>query len=293
MDKTTHIIISSKNRNESEKQSFIRVNLPTALNVETDEYFTIKILSFNMIKAFYAVQEDFNDEFHIIIRNPSTNDIIGEPLIKKILPGNYNALTLMDMLNALCKDYIAVEYDKKINKYFFDGLDPDNNVCLKPINCGLLVGFEDGIEQVFNDEIGVYSDKFINVSGYTTMMLKISGNIDIQNTFSNIKNKSIVNDKILGILSLTDVQPMSIIEFNNKMSDDFTFEIKNNQIDYFNIEITNENGNHFPQLADYILTLQIKKIKKNKDVFSDMLVLLNQISYYLLKMMQYLNIFPE
>ena len=76
------------------------------------------------------------------------------------------------------------------------------------------MGFENNKEYKIT-QFGTLSSSFVNISGFINMIIKINGDIDIQNTVSNINDKKFIQDKILGIFSLTDIPAMSVIKYDN------------------------------------------------------------------------------
>ena len=144
MDKK-NIVICSKNRGINDTPSKLSVNLNEDLVCNEDEYFTVKLCSFNMIKSFYSVQTGLNDEFRIYLR---LNGQIDEAYVRTIPQGNYNVNTLIETLRVVFIDnIIEPSYDKRLNKFMFkrlsnpisDGYD----VSIVSINCGVILGTND------------------------------------------------------------------------------------------------------------------------------------------------------
>ena len=81
------------------------------------------------------------------------------------------------------------DWKSKLNKFLFKNLfQPTIDVYIKPITAGVFLGFENGVEYKILPE-GTVSSKFINVSGYETMIIKMGGDVNIENTVSNLEDK--------------------------------------------------------------------------------------------------------
>ena len=84
-----------------------------------------------------------------------------------------------------------------------------------------------------------------------------------ENSISNFKSNTFQYSKILGILPVADVMPMDTISYNNIDGGmNYNYKIHNKKISFLNLSITNEDFVEFPQISDYILTLQLIKHRK-------------------------------
>lgn len=262
MKEKYNLIISSKNRTTNESISNFTVKLEKPLICNNDEYFSVNMIQFNAIKSFYAVQHNLNSDFQIIIKNHVEPDLIYELFIPE---GNYNVLSLQEILaeKFIVLNTISISYNDVLNKFLFkDVLEQDGyDVYLKCINSGVFFGFENNVEMLITPE-GTYSTKFVNVAGYENMIINIGG-IDIENSVTNIYNSKFQHSKILGIIPVNNIIPMdSIIYDNIDGGKNFKYKIYNQTIEYFNLSITNEDGIVFPQISDYIISLQFCKHSK-------------------------------
>lgn len=290
MDETLNVVVSSKNRLKNDTNSSVTIKLKEDIYVENEEELTVCLQSFTMIKSFYACQNGFNNHFQIITRNPvSQDEAIDNYFISE---GNYDIRTLMQEIILLTKgieNLFQITYDARLNKFLYKNLFPATyNIYIKPITAGIFLGFENGVEYMISAS-GTYSSKFVNISGYTNLIVKLAGDISIENTVSNIYTNDYQFDKILGIISINDVAPMDTIVYEDNGSCMFRHKVGNNKISAFSIQIVNENGVVFPQMTDWICVLKFEKIK-NKNSFETIEFFLGEINYYLASLYNYLQI---
>ena len=292
-----NIIISSKNENNPSK---VNVTLDNDLLCNNNEYWTVSVCSFNMIKSFYAVQNNLNNEFNILLKNKTTG-IFDEPYFRSISQGNYTVRSLIKELKSKTFDLLDVSYDDKLNKFLFKRLDVvfdgdidinDYDVYIEAVNSSVFLGIPNN-ERLLITEEGVHSPNFINVSGYTTMMMKLSGGISIENSLSNITNSHFEVNKTLAIIDLQQIRPMDSIIYSHQNSENLVYKIYDKKINNFMIEIVDENNETFPQMSDYILNLCFeKRTKKNEmlDVVKSILTRLNDLIFYILFAFDKMNI---
>ena len=252
-----------------------------------------------MIKSFYAVQNGLNSEFNILLKNKTTGEF-DEPYIRSISQGNYTVRSLIKELKSKTFDLLDVSYDDRLNKFLFKRLDVvsdgsidinEYDVFIEPINSAVFLGIPNNEKLLITTE-GVHSPNFINVNGYTTMMVKLGGGISIENSLSNVTNSHFEINKTLAIIDMQQVRPMDSIIYSHQNNDD-SFKIYDKKINNFTIEIVNENNQTFPQMSDYILNLCFeKRTEKNEmlDVIKKMLVRLNDLIFYILFAFDKMNI---
>lgn len=287
-----NIIISSKNKKSNDTNSSVTVKLDNDIFIKQDEECYVNMTSFNMVKSFYACQTGLNDHFQIIVRNIVTNDETIDNYY--ISQGNYDVKTLMNEIITITAgkaNLFQISYEPKLNKFLYKNLFYSAyEVYIKCINAGIFLGFQNGIEyQIL--ATGTYSSKFINVSGYTHMIIKLEGEINIDSTISNIYSSTYKIDKVLGIFSLTDVAPMSTIKYDNQDGGvNFRYKVLNEKIPEFTIKIVNEDGNEFPQMTEYVLSLRFEKVKKNNQQISNIAELVADLNYYVKSLYSHLNI---
>ena len=282
-----NILVSSKNKKASDNNSHFTVELKQDFVINDDEEAYISMSSFNIIKSFYAVQAGLNDQFVVKYK---VLGVVTESHTRFITPGNYDVNTLMSEIQALLNGALfEISYDAKKNKFLFKNIfQLDADVYLQCINCGDLLGFHNGQETLIHKENGTYSDKFVNISGFTSMVLKIGGDIDLQNSVSNIQQHEFHVDKILGIVPIGDVAPMDMISYNDTTMA-FKNRILNRKISSFDITISNENGDEFVGLDNWIMTLKIEKSVVYKQE-QNIALYLHNIEFYLMSLYSYLDI---
>lgn len=289
MSDTFNVVISSKNRITNDTNSSVTVKLKEDIYVNTDEELYVCMQSFNMVKSFYACQTGLNDHFQVLFKLPNISTPV-ETFDRYISPGNYNINTLMLEIKDLTNNALfGITYDSRLNKYLYKNLfQPVFEVYIKPITAGIFLGFENGVEyQILAS--GTYSSKYINISGFSNLIIKITGDVNIENTVSNIYSNDYSFDKILGILNVGDVAPMDTIMYEDNGSSMFKHKINNSKVSTFNIQIVNELGTEFPQMTEWILVLKLEKVKP-KNEFAMIENLLTEINFYLSSMYLYLNI---
>jgi hypothetical protein len=286
---TFNIVISSKNKYDGDTNSFLTVKLKDDIYIANDDEVYICMQSFNMVKSFYACQSDLNNHFQVIFRLPNEPTVI-ELFDRYLSQGNYNINSLMQEIKTLTNNALfSISYDSKLNKFLFKNVfQPAFDVYIKPITAGVFFGLENGVEYKILPE-GTYSSTFINVSGYENMIIKMGGDVNFENTVSNLQDKEFAFDKILGVLNINDIAPMDSIIYLDAGSCMYKHKVNNSKISSFTIQIVNENGDKFPQMSDWIMTLKVEKIKKGND-FAMTERILQDINYYLSSIYLYLNI---
>lgn len=291
MSKVYNVVVSSKNKKAQDTNSSMLIKFKEDIFVENDEELHVCMSSFYTLKSFYACQAGLNNHFQVIFRFPDENENI--EVFDIYLPeGNYNVATLKDEIRRQTNQMFEMEYYSKTNKYLFKNMfQPIYSVYIKPINAGIFLGFENGVEYLIlkPEQGGTYSSKFINISGYTSMILKIEGDVSVDNTISNIDNTDFKYDKILGILSINDVAPMDSIRYEDTNGCMFRHKINNKKIPSFSIKIVNEDGVEFPQMAEWIMMLKFEVIKKDTSM-SKMEMLLENMNYMMMRIYGYMEI---
>lgn len=287
-----NVVISSKNKTSpNDTNSSLLVKLKEDIYTENDEELYVCMSSFNMIKSFYACQAGLNNHFQIITRNITSGDVATDNYY--ISEGNYDVRTLMQEIIKLTKgieNLFQITYDAKLNKYLYKNLfQPTFNIYIKPITAGIFLGFENGNEYLISSQ-GTYSSKFINVSGYTTMIIKIQGDVDITNTVSNICHTDYEYDKILGVINISDVSPMDSITYANNGDNIFRHKVSSRKIPSFKIQIVNEDCKEFTSMTDWIMILRFEKVRKSDTQITQLNQLMADILYYVMKFYAYLQI---
>lgn len=284
MNKTLNLIVSSKNKLANDTNSSVTVKLKEDITINNDEELTICLQQFNMIKSFYACQSGLNDYFQVFFK---TGNTIITTYDRYLTQGNYTVKSLLDEIKAQTVGLFDISYDARLNKFLYKN-NTFYDVYVKPINSGIFFGFENNVEYKILSS-GIYSSTFINISGFTHLIIKLNGDINIENTVSNIYKNDYQYDRILGIIGINDVAPMDSIVYEENSAGMFKHKIANDKISTFSIQIVNENGTVFPQMTDWICVLKFEK-KKSRDAFENMESILTDINYYLASLYSYFQI---
>jgi len=286
------IIVFSKNRSQNESSSQFSVNLNNNIICGPDEYFTISLSSFFMIKSFYSIQSGLNNVFYIVMRKP--NDTT--EYFRGIPDGNYDTRELLKKLIELCFGLMDVSYDPIKNKFIFKRVENEvtegYDVFIRPLNCGVILGLNDGIEKLVT-EGGIYSDRFVNLSGDSSMLIKL-GDVSFEKSYINMVSENFEVNNILGIIDIASVAPMDSITSDCK---DVEYKISDKNIKKLSISIVNENNVVFPYMSDSIMKLTIKKYKAKSNeieaLMNQILTRINDMVYYVANIVNLITNFIE
>lgn len=294
MNKNNVIVCSKNRKKENETASSVDVELNTPLKCGDNEYFTVGIQSFNMIKSFYALQNSLNDQFYIIMKGEG--GAYNEQFLRQIPQGNYSISSLLIELKKLCFGLVNVDYDKTLNKFKYTRLETSTeyniegyDMYIKCINCGSVLGFKDGVEYLITTN--TYSETFVNVSGYTSLIIKIGG-LSMTSSYINMVSSKYDISRMIGLIDVASVMPMDSIIYNSD-SNNCKYRISDKVITRFSIDIVNENNVIFPQMSDYIMNLVFEKHSHPTDInilFNTFMTRFNDLMFYISYLFQYFNI---
>ena len=262
-----NIISFSKNRQNADTTtpSNVKIVLNNSIICNDNEYLSLKLQSFNTIKSFYSIQNNLNNIFYIVLKKIGEND---DEYIRQIPVGNYNVKTLLFALREASLGLYNIEYSTLLNKFIFKRENTNVNVVgydvyLRCSNSGIILGFKNNVDYLITNE-GLYSETFANISGYTSLFIKIEGlGIEIFNI--NMSSDSYNVNKIIDWVDVSNIQPMDNILIDNKGSDKKII-IKDKKLPSFNVVIVNENGVEFPQMSDYVIHFIVEKHKIKDDM---------------------------
>ena len=283
-----NVLISTQHKKTFDTNTEIHVNIDDEyFNIPSDEMY-VCMNQFHSIKSFYSCQNGLNNHFQVLFRLPDEPEII-ETFNIYLSEGNYDVKTLMKEIKQLTNNGLfQIDYNAKLNKYKYINLfQPQFDVIIKPITAGVFLGFENGVEYLISAQ-GTYSSTFINLSGYTSMMIKIEGNLNLQNSISNIEDDKFRYEKILGVININKISPMDSITFENDGCL-FRHKLVGSKINAFKIKIVNENGISFTNMADWTMSLRFEKVTKVNQ-FSVMERLLARINFFLGSIFLYFDI---
>ena len=268
MDKI-NIYINSKNRDLSEQISNFTVRIPqNLLRLSQGEYFTLNVNGFYCYNSWFNCIDNFNNEFHIIIKNID-NEVI-ETYVYKLNDGNPNVNDVKSNLNNLLLNKVNITYDKQRNKFIFKRTLPVSTqqyrMYLKIINSEDFLGFyksDRDIEILLPYLQNVYSNNIINILGDEAIIIKINGDCILAgNTVDNFGTETYEPSNII-FMKPIDVPSNGLLKYNNEDGgDSFHYRLANvEQITWFTLTVYNQDNELIPNFSDYILLLQFIRHK--------------------------------
>ena len=284
MDKI-NIYINSKNRDSSESISNFTVRIPqNLLRLSQGEYFTLNVNGFYCYNSWFNCIDNFNNEFHIIIKNID-NEVI-ETYVYKLNDGNPNVNDVKSNLNNLLLNKVNVTYDKQRNKFIFKRTLPVSTqqyrMYLKIINSEDFLGFyksDRDIEILLPYLQNVFSNNIINILGDEAIIIKINGDCILAgNTVDNFGTDTYEPSNII-FMKPIDVPSNGLLKYNNEDGgDSFQYRLANvEQITWFTLTVYNQDSELIPNFSDYILLLQFIRHKTEEGKVE---ILLNSLLDY-------------
>ena len=284
MDKI-NIYINSKNRDLSESISNFTVRIPqNLLRLAQGEYFTLNVNGFYCYNSWFNCIDNFNNEFHIIIKNID-NEVI-ETYIYKLNDGNPNVNDVKSNLNNLLLNKVNVTYDKQRNKFIFKRTLPVSTqqyrMYLKIINSEDFLGFyksDRDIEILLPYLQNVFSNNIVNILGDEAIIIKINGDCILAgNTVDNFGTDTYEPSNII-FMKPIDVPSNGLLSYNNEDGgDSFQYRLANvEQITWFTLTVYNQDSELIPNFSDYILLLQFIRHKTEEGKVE---ILLNSLLDY-------------
>jgi hypothetical protein len=253
MSNKINLYVNSKNRKQDETTSKFSVVIPDGLLcVKENEYFTLSIISFHIYNQFYNIRSGYNDELKVIDENGATTTIYLDE-------GSYNALSLLTQLNDKLT-HIQVSYDKYKNKYSFHATNKDHTLVL--INCHQLLGFEKTTSSLFiAKDTSITSHIPINLITDTILNIAISGDVELQgNNLHNYRDMTFEPSNIIFQKYINSIPYGLSLYSNEDGANNYKYVLNNKEsINYFTLELTNQNLEKIADLPDFFLTLQFEK----------------------------------
>ena len=264
-----NIYINSKNRDLSETISNFTVRIPqNLLRLSQGEYFTLNVNGFYCYNSWFNCIDNFNNEFHIIVKNID-NEVI-ETYVYKLNDGNPNVNDVKSNLNNLLLNKVNITYDKQRNKFIFKRTLPVSTqqyrMYLKIINSEDFLGFyksDRDIEILLPYLQNVFSNNIINILGDEAIIIKINGDCILAgNTVDNFGTETYEPSNII-FMKPIDVPSNGLLEYNNEDGgDSFQYRLANvEQITWFTLTVHNQDDELIPNFSDYILLLQFIRHK--------------------------------
>ena len=284
MDKI-NIYINSKNRDLSEQISNFTVRIPqNLLRLSQGEYFTLNVNGFYCYNSWFNCIDNFNNEFHIIIKNID-NEVI-QTYVYKLNDGNPNVNDVRTNLNNLLLNKVNITYDKQRNKFIFKRTLPVSTqqyrMYLKIINSEDFLGFfksDRDVEILLPYLQNVYSNNIINILGDEAIIIKINGDCILAgNTVDNFGTETYEPSNII-FMKPIDVPSNGLLKYNNEDGgDSFHYRLANvEQITWFTLTVYNQDNELIPNFSDYILLLQFIRHKTEEGKVE---ILLNSLLDY-------------
>ena len=284
MDKI-NIYINSKNRDLSEQISNFTVRIPqNLLRLSQGEYFTLNVNGFYCYNSWFNCIDNFNNEFHIIIKNID-NEVI-ETYVYKLNDGNPNVNDVKSNLNNLLLNKVNITYDKQRNKFIFKRTLPVSTqnftMYLNIINSEDFLGFyksDRNIEILLPYLQNVFSNNIVNILGDEAIIIKINGDCILAgNTVDNFGTETYEPSNII-FMKPIDVPSNGLLQYNNEDGgDSFQYRLANvEQITWFTLTVHNQDNELIPNFSDYILLLQFVRHKTEEGKIE---ILLNTLVDY-------------
>ena len=284
MDKI-NIYINSKNRDLNESISNFTVRIPqNLLRLEQGEHFSLNVNGFYCYNSWFNCIDNFNNEFHIIIKNID-NEVI-QTYVYKLNDGNPNVNDVRTNLNNLLLNKVNITYDKQRNKFIFKRTLPVSTqqyrMYLKIINSEDFLGFyksDRDIEILLPYLQNVYSNNIINILGDEAIIIKINGDCILAgNTVDNFGTETYEPSNII-FMKPIDVPSNGLLKYNNEDGgDSFHYRLANvEQITWFTLSVYNQDNELIPNFSDYILLLQFIRHKTEEGKVE---ILLNSLLDY-------------
>ena len=254
-----NVLISSKHRHLNEEISNVNYALTSGLiKCRNDEYLTVSLKNFSMIKSFFAVIPNVNNAFKISFVDPD-NQITNHNFY--LSEGFYSIDNLIKDLNDIVQNNIYIaeaqisfQYNENRNSIIVKKNISDGRYYFTSINCGILVGCDDNIQYEIT-ESGEELPSFVNLSGHSNLIIEISGDVNLEaSSINNVIYNDFKSSQVLGIINLNDIPFYSLIDASNCNE----YKISNKAINNINIRIINENGLEFKRLSNYVMNLEFK-----------------------------------
>lgn len=248
-----NILISSKNR-DGETISNASYNLPAGMiQCRADEYLTVRLKGFSMIKSFLAVMDGINNQFNII--HTDAEGVVSTSELT-IAEGYYNINHLLSQLQSLVPSDLTFTFNQSRNSLTIKNNSTTGDLySFMSINCGVLLGCVDLVEYDITPS-GIELPSYVNLSGFNNMFIEVTGDINLDYTScNNIVYKDFKQSQIMGMVNLVNIPYYSLIDVSNCSM----YRIANKAINNIKIRLINDNGIEFKRLSDYTITFEFKR----------------------------------
>jgi len=271
MNNKINLFISSKNHIDTiEDKSKINITIPDSLLlVKRDEYFVMRLMSFYCYNTFYNVNNNNN---WIRVNNQNYYLPIGNP----------NILEIKDSLNnQFINIGLVVSYDRITNKLIFSN-NSGSSKSLIVISAGLFLGLDNNTTYNIAPNSFITSVYPISVITNNSINISITGDIELtENNLDILKTGKIETNNII-FHKLIDNKSNCLLSYENKGDNLFEYKLNNtDSINYFTINILNEDLDYLKEIGDWHMTLQFIKVDKNNQID-----ILEKIQEYLYDILQ-------
>ena len=253
MTNKINVFISTKNHPDaSDDKSKLNITIPDSLlSVRENEHFIMRLMNFYCYNTFYNIT--------------SNNNIIRVDYVVYYLPiGNPSILDIRDNLNTQLNALgITVSYNKILNKLVFS----NSTITLKRLdiqNSGVVLGFNDNTTYNINANSSVTSIYPISVIGNNAVNISMGGDIEfLENNLDNLRNGGIQTNNII-FQKLIDTKSNCLISYENYGDNSYEYKLNNtDSINYFTINILDENLNYLTDISEWSMVLQFEKVNKH------------------------------
>ena len=203
---------------------------------------SLSILNFTCPISFYQINSSNNTLFLLF---SSTSIIFPN--------GNYNCLTFIQIFNQLCINYnLTLTIDYTTNKFTIKG---KSLFTILQSNIYNVMGFQKGMSYSSDYQFNLVLPYCCNFAGINSFNIKISNiNTKNLNSYDNCQSS------IFATVPITNQQGNLI--YYNKLFD-YDFSIGNNSIDYFQIDIQDDQNNYIDfNNQNWNMTLLFRSLKK-------------------------------
>lgn len=266
-----NLFISSKNTVDGDKNKLTTTIPDGLLNVDSNSYLIMKIVSFYCYNTFYNVNSN-NNKVNI-------NDVI------YYLPiGNPNVLDIRDNLNTqLSSINLNITYDKITNKFIFYNISL-STITIIPLGSGQFLGLNDNTTYTISSNNSLSSINPISVVSVNSINVSLTGDVVLyNNNIDNIRNGNIQLNNII-FQKLVDSKKNEILKYENNGDDTFKYRLSNNDsINYLTLNMLDQDLNYISNMSDYYITIQFERFKNGSDL--DVLMKIKEYIYDILQLL--------
>ena len=276
--KIQEVIYSSKNKQPTETIDDLVITLPNGyISCQKDEYMTVQIQDFFMIKTFINTAS-YNNHFQVLERDLTTLDV-KQTYDLYIPSGSYDIRGLLNALNDLTFAYkIKWSYKQYLNAWEIQRTAQEVDVfySILSITAQDFIGIGNGLQVDVKYQQNV-TTSFLNPSGINRMYIELSGDINlIKTSVATIQQRDMKTNQVVAIIPLNDVPSMANIIYRDQNH----IQIGNKTVNNIRVRLINDQGYTFERLSDYSIRLVFKKhsIIDRAEIYREMRMLESYLS---------------